>query len=98
MSRRLAIVTLVLCSPVAFLVGLSLPAVRRRRRGVERRRARAAPTIACARVGRGRARRSSSFADVAERINAAVVNIDASANTPPRRVAATDVRPGRTTG
>jgi serine protease Do len=83
MSRRLALVTLALCSSVAFLIGLVLAG------GLTRRPA--GSTVATRATTEDEVRPASgvrgatmvSFADVTERINAAVVNIDASANTPP---------------
>ncbi len=91
MSRRFTFITLVLSSALTFLVGLILagewtptPVVssatskpRRNERGLS-----AEPPAAAAFV---------NFADVSERINAAVVNIDASANAAARSA----VRPGR---
>jgi serine protease Do len=81
--KRFTFVTLVLSAVVAFLVGLILageltptPVVSTEapRPGADRvRPASSAPASALV-----------NFADVAERLNAAVVNIDASANVPPR--------------
>jgi serine protease Do len=85
MSRRFTIVTLVLSSTVAFLVGLIIageftptPIVSS---AVSRPPAapRVHPAVASPVSG------LVSFADVAERINAAVVNIDATANAAPGR-------------
>jgi serine protease Do len=77
-SRRFTIVTLALCSGVAFLVGLILAGA-----------VTPTPVVSSAvpphaPVTKPAVSPSSvvNFADVAERINAAVVNIDASANPP----------------
>ncbi len=84
MSSRLPIVTLVLCSSLAFLVGLSLAGRSKGRSGIETSVPRTAPPDDHVRPASAAPRSTmASFADVTERINAAVVNIDASANTPP---------------
>lgn len=91
--RRFTIVTLVLSSVVAFLVGLIMageltptPVVATAaRRPAPADRVRPASSLPGAAL--------VNFADVAERINAAVVNIDASANVPPRG-AQRSARPG----
>jgi serine protease Do len=83
MSRRLAFAALMLCSSVAFLIGLTMA-------GVSTGRATQSSGVSKA-IPEDQVRRASSvpgapgtamvsFADVTERINAAVVNIDASAN------------------
>ena len=83
--RRFTFVTLVLCCAVAFLVGLivaggvtPMPVVSTAPRP--------APLGRLHPAGVAPASTVVNFADVAERINAAVVNIDASANAPPRGV------------
>jgi serine protease Do len=83
MSRRLAIVTLALCSSLAFLVGLSLAGRSNGRSGIGTSVPRAAPDDHVRPASAAPRSTMASFADVTERINAAVVNIDASANTPP---------------
>jgi serine protease Do len=91
--RRFTLVTIVLSSAVAFLVGLILAG--------EVTPTPVVSTVSSGSTTAGRMRSASSapastivnFADVTERINAAVVNIDASANVP-RRGTARPVRPG----
>ena len=84
MSRRFTFITLVLSSAVTFLVGLILAGEWT-----------PTPVVSSATSKPGRIEHSRpappapaapfvSFADVSERINAAVVNIDASANVAPR--------------
>jgi len=90
-SRRFTFITLVLSSAVTFLVGLILAGEWTPTRVVSSatsrpaRNERGSPAAPLAAVP------FVSFADVSERINAAVVNIDASANTRERG----PVRPGR---
>src|SRR6476660_4463002 len=97
MSRLLAIVTLVLCSSLAFLVGLSLAGRSNGRPGIETSVPRRAPDDRVRPASAAPRSTMASFADVTERINAAVVNIDASANTPPPRSQRL-IRPGSDDG
>jgi len=80
MSRRFTLISLVLSSAIAFLVGVILaggitptPVVSSEP---------AARSADKSRVSRGAPSGVVNFADVAERINAAVVNIDAASRTP----------------
>ncbi len=78
MSRRFTVVTVALAASVAFLIGLDHGGRDDAdARGVERAPGGAEPRL-CPAGGRGRRRPPPmvNFADVAERINAAVVNID----------------------
>jgi serine protease Do len=85
MSKRFTILTLVLSTTVAFLVGLILaggltPA------GVVSTAPAAAPVrVRADRLPPSPATTVVNFADVAERINASVVNIDATSNVAPAR-------------
>jgi serine protease Do len=90
MSRRFGLITLVLSSAIAFLVGVIIAG------GVSR-----TPTVSTEPARRpatdkARAALASSavvnFADVAERINAAVVNIDAASRTPAGRFSSRTLR------
>jgi serine protease Do len=78
-SRRFTIVTLALCSVVAFLVGLILAGAVTPTPVVS---SAVPPHPAATRPAAAGPSSVVNFADVAERINAAVVNIDASANPP----------------
>jgi serine protease Do len=88
MSRRLALTTLVLSSSVAFLIGLALSDRLTGRTGTARFVPRPAPEDRVQPVSAAPRPGMVSFADVTDRINSAVVNIDASANPQP------SVRPG----
>ena len=99
MSRRFALVTVVLVATAAFLVGLD------RRRVADagaRRFPHDAADVGAAGRAHGVASSSSlvNFADVAERLNPAVVNIDATSraapsdDTSPRRRGTVRARPG----
>jgi serine protease Do len=93
MSRRFTIITLALSVTVAFLVGVIIAG------GLSR-----SPVVTSApaspgradkpRAGRGLAGTAAvNFADVAERINPAVVNIDAASRVPPGRETSRLIRP-----
>jgi serine protease Do len=90
MSRRFGLITLVLSSAVAFLVGIILAG------GVTRTPVVSSePARRPASDKRGPLTSPSAvvnFADVAERINAAVVNIDAASRTPAGRLSSRTLR------
>jgi serine protease Do len=75
--------TLVLCSSVTFLIGLALAGGFARRSANSASVSRATTTDLVRPASSAPRSTMVSFADVTERINAAVVNIDASANPPP---------------
>jgi serine protease Do len=83
MSKRFTLITLILATSVAFLVGVILAG------GVSRTPVVSSEAVVKPASDRARARASSAlptnFADVAERINPAVVNIDAASNRPSPR-------------
>ena len=94
--RRFTLLTVVLASAVTFLIGLIVAG------GVHARPRRvvgAAPRTRGRRrwrslAGRGRSPAAVNFADVAERINAAVVNIDATSKTSRERRRGEELEPG----
>ena len=83
--RRFTLVTLVLSSLVAFLVGLILAGELTPTPVVSTAPPRPTATDRVRPASSAPASAIVNFADVAERLNAAVVNIDASANVAPRR-------------
>jgi serine protease Do len=92
MSKRFTLITLILATSVAFLVGVILAG------GVTRTPVVSSEAVVKPANDRARARPSSAlpmnFADVAERINPAVVNIDAASNRPSPRESSRSFRSG----
>ena len=75
--RRFTVLTIVLASTVAFLVGLLIAGQFGTTVVTTAPRLAPRPAVAAAPIGVGLGGGAANFADVAERINAAVVNIDA---------------------
>jgi serine protease Do len=92
MSKRFTLITLILATSVAFLVGVILAG------GVTRTPVVSSEAVVKPANDRARARPSGAppmnFADVAERINPAVVNIDAASNRPSPRESSRSFRSG----
>jgi serine protease Do len=95
MSKRFTLISVLLSSAVAFLVGIILAGGTSRTPVVSSEPVSPGPASDKPRPARATAASAVvNFADVAERINAAVVNIDAASRLPLGRESARSLRPG----